>query len=153
MSHKSGSCLLRIAVPAPLRRSFDYLPPPGVDSRRLLPGVRLRVPFGRSEVTGVLLGLADTPQVPGIRLKRARRLLDETPLLPPDLLWLLVWASRYYQHPVGEVLQQALPVLLRQGKPAQGKGIEQWRLTPSGAGALPADLSRAPRQAALLDLL
>jgi primosomal protein N' (replication factor Y) len=136
-----------------LRRSFDYLPPRGTDCSRLIPGMRLRVPFGRNEVTGILLALTDAPQAQGIRLKPAHEILDKTPLLPPDLLWLLDWASHYYQHPVGEVMQQALPSLLRQGKPAQCKGIEQWRLTPAGRTAQPADLPRAPRQAALLNML
>ncbi|MCG6935565.1 MAG: primosomal protein N' [Proteobacteria bacterium] len=150
MSRNPTACVLRVAVPAPMRRSFDYLPPADTDCSRLVPGMRLRVPFGRNEVTGVLLELADAPQIEGIRLKPAHTVLDETPLLPADLLWLLDWASRYYQHPIGEVMQQALPVLLRQGRPARIKGIELWQLTPAGTASEPADLSRAPRQSALL---
>ena len=50
--------ILRLAIPSPLRRHFDYLPPVGVADaaiQALEPGTRLRVPFGRREVTGYLL--------------------------------------------------------------------------------------------------
>ena len=47
--------ILRIAVPSPLYRSFDYLPPAGTDPDILQPGIRVRVPFGRRRLVGVLL--------------------------------------------------------------------------------------------------
>ncbi|MDR6357140.1 primosomal protein N' [Pseudomonas psychrotolerans] len=37
--------ILRLALPSPLRRLFDYLPPKGAAEEQLRPGVRLRVPF------------------------------------------------------------------------------------------------------------
>ncbi len=52
--------VLRLAIPSPLRRTFDYLPPSGMSAAEigaLQPGVRLRVPFGRREVTGYLLAV------------------------------------------------------------------------------------------------
>ena len=115
--------------------------------------MRLRLPFGRTEVIGVLLEISQQAQVAAVRLKRAKQLLDEAPLLTSELLWLLNWASHYYQHPIGEVVQQALPTLLRQGRPARVKGVEHWRLTSSGQTLQPADISRAPRQAVLVALL
>jgi primosomal protein N' (replication factor Y) len=111
------------------------------------------LPFGRSEVIGVLLEITQQAQVAAVRLKRAKQVLDVEPILSAELLWLLNWASQYYQHPIGEVVQQALPTLLRQGRPARVKGVELWRLTPSGQSLQPSDISRAPRQAALLSLL
>lgn len=153
MNQQSVPCVLRVAIATPLRRSFDYLPPTNVDITSLKPGIRLRLPFGRKEVIGVLLEISQQTQVAAVRLKRARQILDIEPILSPELLWLLNWASQYYQHPIGEVVQQALPALLRQGKPAQVKAVEFWRLTPSGQALQPDELSRAPRQAALLSLL
>ena len=43
-------------------------------------------------------------------------MIDAAPLFAAEHLALLRWASRYYQHPVGEVVFTALPGLLRQGK-------------------------------------
>ena len=44
--------ILRVALPSPLRRLFDYRAPHGVDPEGLQPGVRVRVPFGRRELVG-----------------------------------------------------------------------------------------------------
>ncbi|HNT88455.1 MAG TPA: hypothetical protein PKL84_11380, partial [Candidatus Hydrogenedentes bacterium] len=40
---------------SPLRRLFDYRAPAGVPRSALQPGMRLRVPFGRREMIGVLI--------------------------------------------------------------------------------------------------
>ena len=104
MTQKSVPSVLRVAVATPLRRSFDYLPPKNVDIATLKPGVRLRLPFGRSEVIGVLLEITQQAQVAAVRLKRAKQVLDVEPILSAELLWLLNWASQYYQYPIGEVV-------------------------------------------------
>ncbi len=144
---------LRIAVPAPLHRSFDYLPPEDVDPECLRPGIRLRVSFGRSTVVGLLLEVTRTSAVDPKRLKPALAILDDTPLLVTEDLKLLLWASGYYHHPVGEVISAALPVLLRRGQAAHRAGLHGWRLTDAGSRVDPQTLGRAPLQAALLQRL
>src|SRR5690348_1968746 len=104
---------LRVAVPSPLYRDFDYLPPADTDPAALQPGVRLKVPFGRRELVGVLLEVAAEPQVAATKLKAARKLLDTGPAIPADMMALACWAADYYRHPIGEVMQTLLPVLLR----------------------------------------
>lgn len=139
--------ILRIAVPSPLRRLFDYLPPAG-EAGPFLAGQRLAVPFGRGAAVGVLLEVAAASAVPAERLRPAERLLDREPLLSDEVLGLLRWAADYYHHPPGEVLAAALPVALRQGQPAWFRGLRVWHLTAAGAAAAPD--ARARRQAALL---
>jgi len=51
------TAILQVAVPAPMHRTFDYLPPAGVDPRTLKPGLRVEVPFGRHRKVGILLRL------------------------------------------------------------------------------------------------
>ena len=148
-----GARFLRVAVPSPLYRDFDYLPPAGVDPSALIPGLRLKLPFGRREVVGVLLETLAESDVPAAKLKAARRLLDETPAIPADMLALARWAADYYRHPMGEVVQTLLPVLLRQGRPASVAGETLWRLSAAGRAADPSALVRAPRQLALHALL
>ncbi len=150
---KRSPIYLRVAVPSPLYRDFDYLPPAGTDPARLEPGMRLSLPFGQREVVGVLLETAGTTEVPASKLKAARRLLDETPLIPPDMLALARWAADYYRHPIGEVVQALLPVLLRQGKPAKLPITPVWRLNAMGRDADPGSLVRAKRQRSLHALL
>ncbi|HOB61016.1 MAG TPA: primosomal protein N' [Candidatus Competibacteraceae bacterium] len=149
--------VLRIAIPSPLYRTFDYAPPPDTDISALQPGIRVRVPFGRRSVVGFLLELGhDTPLDPAA-LRPAQAVLDTEPILPADVLALLRWAQGYYHHPPGDVFAAALPTLLRQGEPA---ALPQppllWRITTAGHAArtqaAPA-LRRAPAQFLLLDHL
>ncbi len=143
--------ILRIAVPSPLRRLFDYLPPGNASDP--LPGQRYLIPFGRGRTIGILVEVSDTSELPREKLKAALKQLDEAPLLDAGMMKLLRWACDYYHHPPGEVFQAALPVLLRQERAAEEKGVAHWYL--SGAGkVLELDaLARAPRQQALLRLL
>ncbi|KAA3628308.1 MAG: primosomal protein N' [Proteobacteria bacterium] len=139
--------VVKVAVPSPLHQTFDYL---AADDVLVAPGVRVRVPFGRGRVIGVAVATAEGSDLPLGRLKRIDTVLDEAPLWSPEEWRLLLWAARYYQHPLGEVLSTALPALLRQGRAAQMEGERRWRLTLAGGKLSPADLARMPRQAALL---
>ncbi len=143
--------ILRIAIPSPLRRLFDYLPPSNLDSPT--PGQRFLVPFGRTRTVGILLEVASHSELPREKLKPALRQLDRAPLLDAAMMQLLRWACDYYHHPPGEVFQTALPVLLRQERAAEQRGVAYWQLTSAGMAIDPDTLSRAPRQQALLKLL
>ncbi|NBV75463.1 MAG: primosomal protein N', partial [Methylococcaceae bacterium] len=112
------SVILELALAVPLARRFDYLPPAGCDLDRLQIGMRVSVPFGRQTKVGVLLAIKSHSEFSPEKLKPALAVMDQQPLLSQDDLQLLLWASQYYHHPVGEVLSAALPVLLRQGQPA-----------------------------------
>lgn len=144
--------ILRLALPSPLRRLFDYLPPRGLDPCRLQPGVRLRVPFGRREIVGVLVELADSSQVPEDKLRPALAVLDREPPMPAHLLELCRWTAQYYQHSLGDTLSWALPNLLRQGEPAEARVQRFWLAVP-GARLDDPRLARAPRQRQALQTL
>ncbi|MBA1262239.1 primosomal protein N' [Stutzerimonas stutzeri] len=139
------SLILRLALPSPLRSLFDYRPPSGVPHSALQPGARLRVPFGRREVVGVLIEVASHSEVPEAKLKPALELLDSTPPLPPALFRLCLWTAQYYQHSLGDTFSWALPVLLRQGEPAEARQERFWHAA-AGARADDPRLNRAPRQ-------
>ena len=47
--------ILAVAVPSPLKRVFDYLPGPDTPEVGWVAGVRVRVPFGRRSVIGVVI--------------------------------------------------------------------------------------------------
>ena len=148
----SDPVILRVALPVPLRRHFDYLPADG--NAGLRPGVRLQVPFGRGgQKTGILVGISASSDVPAARLKRIGRVLDEEPLLSEGEFALLHWASRYYHYPLGEVIFQALPTALRQGRAAAKKAPSLWLLSEAGRDLDAGEPRRAPRQRQLLELL
>jgi len=107
--------LLRIAVPVPLRKTLDYLLPDTLDSQQLKPGIRIKVPLGKREVIGLLIELTTT-DAPDKKLKPIINILDNAPLFSKDMLSLCAWASNYYHHPIGDVMLNALPPLLRKGR-------------------------------------
>ena len=138
-----------MAVPSPLRRLFDYLPPPATAPQSLRPGVRLRVPFGRRNVVGVLMAVADSTEVAPAQLRAAIALCDDEPVLSAAMLELIAWAADYYLHPIGECAANALPVLLRKGEAATARET-CWRLTVAGLALPRGGLKRAPQQALAL---
>ena len=142
---------LDIAIQAPLRRSFHYLPPDEFPSDTR-PGCRIRVPFGHKQVNGIFLGYTKDISMNQGKLRKAIKLLDLEPVLPKTIFDLCMWASNYYHHPVGEVFATAMPILLRQGRPAT-REIEQFILTDVGLRLNVESLSRAPRQQEAFSLL
>ena len=144
--------ILQVAIPSPLHRTFDYLPPPDCEDE-FTSGMRLRIPFGRTTKIGILLNTGKESRIATQRLKQALEIIDKESLLPADILDLMTWACHYYHHPPGEVIFSALPSLLRQGHAARLQGIKSWRLSDTGNGMDVAQLTRAPRQTALMDLL
>ena len=142
-----ADAVLRVAVPCPLNRLFDYLPPR--HSALPSPGCRVRVPFGRRHEIGVVVDWHHQSDLPPERLRRVSAVLDDTPLLGPELRELATWATRYYHHPPGEVWATVLPKLLRQGEDLDCVATERWRLTAVGA----ATELRGQRQRALQAML
>ena len=144
--------VLKVAVNAPLARLFDYLPPAAGPSLPR-PGCRVRIPFGRQKLVGMIIATSAKSDLPLSKLRRATVLIDEEPLLTEADLWLIQFASDYYQHPIGEVVASAMPALLRQGKSLQGV-TDTLRLTADGALVDCTLLAkRAPRQAEVLGFL
>ncbi|MEM8492588.1 MAG: primosomal protein N' [Pseudomonadota bacterium] len=139
-----------MAVPLPLRQLFDYLPPAGAAASALEPGVRVRIPFGRRDLIGVLVDHQAAGFSSEVELKRAEQVLDAQPLISRQLLKLLRWASEYYQHPIGEVFAAALPGALRSGRSLPHNG---WELTQRGRGLAAGAFPRAPSRAAAIALL
>jgi len=144
--------ILQVAVPVPLRRLFDYLPPVD-DHAEWVPGTRLLVPFAKQQLVAILIATTEQSELPTARLRPIIRRLDPEPILPPELLTLLQWAADYYHHPLGEVLHSALPQRLRQPRGVAVRVAQRWILTRAGSDCDATTLQRAPRQQALLQQL
>ncbi len=157
---------LRVALPLPLPRLFDYLPADSRDAASLASsgnaspameppsdsvGRRVRVPFGPRELVGVVaqVGAADDAAT---ELRNAIALLDEAPLFHGELLESLRWLARYIHAPLGEVFATALPAALRRGEPLPDTHAWAWRLTADGELQRPR-LRGASRPRRLADLL
>lgn len=144
--------IAKIAIPSPLRRVFDYLIPAHLADKAQL-GVRVKVPFGKKQVVGILVDFAEQSDIKRSKLKAVIEYLDTQSLFDSKQLQLLTWAARYYQYPLGEVLHQAIPVALRQGQPAEIILISGWQLTQDGEQIESEKFSRAPKQWQALEVL
>ena len=155
------TAILRVAVPVPLPQLFDYLPPRGVDARAILPGSRISLPFGRGQRVGIVIDTVDHSELAPERLKPASALLDTQPLITAELLATLQWLSRYYLHPLGEVVETALPAGLRTARVLPPEGEPALMLVADAAAAserqgsasadLLALLARGPLPTTMLD--
>ena len=128
--------VLKVALPLPLPRLFDYLPATGAQTLADYPiGVRVRVPFGNRELVGVVAahGMQDA-DVGEPKPVLAR--LDQTPILHGELWQSLAWLAHYLHAPLGETLSTALPTQLRRGEPLPDTHRWGWQLTQSGRTAL-----------------
>jgi len=96
-----------VALPVPLRSTFTYAVPASLDGENLA-GRRVVVPFRNRSMVGLSLG--DSERAPEIkRIKELTGLMDRVPALPPKLIELGHWISRYYVAPIGETFRSMLP--------------------------------------------
>jgi len=146
----SSAPILRVALPSPLRRLFDYLPASQAPACGWQPGLRVHVPFGHRDVVGVVVEITEHSALPRHKLRAVSQALDDAPL-PTDWLWLCRFTARYYQHSLGDTLHHAMPARLRQGHPMAGRTHTLWRQHPAAPEA--PDFGRATRQAELWALL
>ena len=102
---------LDIAVPVPLRRSFQYSAP-YFDA---CPGIRVRVPFGNRELIGIVLSTSEQPATELEKIKPILEIIDPEPIFSETLIEICNWAANYYLHPIGEVYFTALTSRLRNG--------------------------------------
>jgi len=109
--------ICRVALAVPLHKQFDYLLPAYLaealtspeDLQQLI-GCRVRVPFGgKRQMVGIICEINPELDYDIDKLKKVTQLIDSTSLLSDKLWSLLRWASFYYQHPFGDVYQQAIP--------------------------------------------
>lgn len=138
-----------VAVPVAVRKTFAYAVPPLLQSRLQI-GARVLVPFSRRALTGVVVSGSDERPEGDFKVRPVRELLDNTPIIPKDLVAAALWvADHYFTYP-GEVLKSLFPA------GSQTSGSPTVRLT-SRAEQLMAGGFRPPglhrQEYALLDTL
>lgn len=147
----SKKIILSVAIPIPINRLFDYLPPENAILEHLQPGTRLKVPFGGGTKIAILLAVKSDSTIETNQLKQAKSILDTPTLLSSQDLKLLSWAQTYYHHPIGHVFLSAFPIALRKGKSSLLKKTPYFLLTERGKTTDEQTLKNAPKQRALLN--
>lgn len=145
--------IVQVAVPTPLRRTFDYLLSDDINPQDVQPGMRVLVPFGRTRQIAVVLGQSDETDIDVKKLRPISKVLDKKPILPKSIIKLLNWVAAYYHHPIGEVYRAALPVHYRKKESALEPAVTLWFLTDLGKDADWDLLKRAVRQRSILEQL
>jgi primosomal protein N' (replication factor Y) len=100
-----------VALPVPLRSTFTYAVPTSFNGEELI-GRRVVVPFRNRAMVGVAVAVSDrAPEIASGKksIKEIVELMDPLPALPPKLIELGQWISRYYVAPIGETLRAMLP--------------------------------------------
>ena len=151
---------LRVAVPVPHLDPLTYDMPDGWPIPPV--GARVVVPLGGRMVTGVVCAIEtdDASTGPlasaGVALaavKSVREILDNDAFVPPDVMALAQWASRYYLAGLGDALASALPPGARAGRVHAHRMIRTAALTVEGQtllrGEAPAERVRPTERRAL----
>lgn len=94
---------------SPLENPLSYLVPENlVDT--ITVGTKVQVPLGKRFVSGFVVGLGGSNSFQG-RLKAIKERQNSGPVFDLEVLELCRWVSRYYGHPLSEVLDVAIPAL------------------------------------------
>jgi len=142
-----------VALPIPVNETFYYRVPPEM-IENLAKGKRVTVAFHGRILTGLVVGVRDTSNIPE-KIKRSEikeilDIIDKEPLLGDEELELGRWIAEYYLSSWGVVLSAFVPVGKR-------RGARIFQLSPSAKKFLPQILFEyqfsRPLQTKILELL
>ena len=154
MALTSTDKYLQVAIPVPMRQLFTYKLPEKLNVNPIKRGERVIVPFGSRQVVAIVLSIDEETQYAAEKIKPILSRVKDNFSFSTELLNFLQRCADYYHHPIGDVFQQALPVLLRQIKQPDVELPQIWLTNESITDEeLAATQKRAPKQAELLSLL
>jgi primosomal protein N' (replication factor Y) len=137
--------IAEIAIPCPLRQTFDYLIDPALPE--IKSGYRVKVPFGSREMIGFVLAIKEKQTAQ--KLKPILQCFEQQSVISPALAKLIQWTSDYYHHPIGDCYQVALPKKVRLGDENNFKTVTSWTLISTEKS----DKKLGTKQQAVIDLL
>ena len=105
-----------IAVDAPLASKLTYKFNPDMLIER---GMSVYVPLGKRKARAVVLN--PTNETGDYELKSIESVDETRPTIPEKYLKWLEWVSKYYLHPIGQVMALAFPPLKKAEKKRKSK--------------------------------
>ncbi len=97
---------VQVAVNAPLHQTLTYS-----CDREILRGQPVTVPLGRRQTTGVVVGETTTAIPDSSKIKSIGANHEEWPVIHDKFLNWLEWLAKYYQYPLGQVINTVFPPL------------------------------------------
>jgi primosomal protein N' (replication factor Y) (superfamily II helicase) len=119
-----------VALPVPLDQTFTYAVNGAASGSGPVVGARVLVPFSGQKLMGVVVRVHDDAPAEEFEIKPVQQVLDETAILPAELMKLAEWIAQYYVAPLGEVLRGMLPLA------AEVKRHFSYRITEAGRKVL-----------------
>ncbi|MEN8735459.1 MAG: primosomal protein N' [Lentimonas sp.] len=132
-------------------KALAYAVPPTC-TETLKVGSLVRIPLRRRSELGVVTRFGTDQVVPPGKLKMLYEVVQDYPVLPPDLMELYRWALRYYASTPEAVLETMIPAAIRKGMKAKTRRYITAGKAPT-AEELAALEKRAPKQAELLKFI
>src|SRR5882757_7769529 len=99
-----------VALPVPLDQLFTYSVNGATSGSEPVVGARVLVPFSGQKLMGVVVRVHEDAPAEGFEIKPVQQVLDDTAILPAELMKLAEWIASYYVAPLGEVLRGMLPL-------------------------------------------
>ncbi len=115
-----------VALPVPLDQTFTYR----VNGTVPVVGARVLVPFSGQRLMGVVIRVHEEEPAGEFEIKPVQQVMDDSAVLPEDLMELARWIAQYYVAPLGEVLRGMLPLT------AEIKRNFLYRITDTGRNVL-----------------
>jgi primosomal protein N' (replication factor Y) len=118
---------IEVAVALPVEMTYTYAVPESLVDF-IAVGRRVIIPFQHRRVTGYILGPSKNTEA--YKIKFILDVLDDAPLFPASMLPFFRWIAEYYIHPLGAVIQSALPSGINRCD------VTEIAITPKGLDAL-----------------
>ena len=132
-------------------KALAYAVPPACQATIQL-GSLVRIPLRRRSELGVVTRFGTEQIVPPGKMKMLFEIVQDYPVMPPDLMELYRWVLRYYASTPESVLETMIPAAIRKGMKAKSRCYIFAGTAPSAAELAELE-KRAPRQAELLSFI
>ena len=132
-------------------RLLTYQVPEKLSSKIKI-GSLVDVPLGRRRVTGVVFSLDSKVSIHPGKLRFLSRLVQQEPVLSPELIRFSKWISSYYSCSMEAVLEAMVPAVIREGKQAKSEKLIEI-FSQFKSSNLKFDWKRSPKQKELFHKL
>ncbi len=119
---------VKVALPIPLRKTFDYRVPPKLKEKVEI-GKRVSVPFKNYGMKGFIVDIYNDEYREGI--KEIKDIIDEKPFINEKILNLCNYLSEEYFLPIGQLLRMAFSPGLPAGRKARERKVENEKISVS----------------------
>ncbi len=142
--------IVQVALDLPIEKYFDFMAPDATEEDI---GRMAVVPFGNKKLSGVVMGVSATTDVPQDKLKSVDFIQRALPRFTANDIALIRFCQGYYHHPFGAIAMNGLPPAMRATRLVVPKADCEVALTAAGRDALRTMPLRAVAQRALLAAL